>query len=370
MLLVLGIGLGGVAYALLSPHSPELEAQSRTSTALALARDALLGYAARDPNRPGQLPCPDTDNNGSAQLYAGSYCPNEVGHLPWRTLGLPDPRDGSGERLWYAVARAHSRNPASAPPLNADTPGVLAVVGSAPATDVVAIVFAPGTVVGNQRRDAANQNLAHQYLEGGNETAGTTTFVTAPAGATFNDRLLAVTRDALVAVVEMRVAREARAVLRAFFTAHGYLPFANAYADGTYRCTSGYHAGRIPRFFASECKLSATDPDWSGVTWPTWFFSNDWHRSLFYAVASRCTQPSLPGCGASGSLLAVTDLAAPNDNLQALLILPGRGLGTQSRPCLAVIDCLEDAENADGDFVYARGSVSAGRNDRLMVVSP
>ena len=370
ILVILGIGFGALIYTLVSPASLALEAQRATSEALAQAHAALIGYAAADDNRPGSLPCPDADNNGSAQLYAGSYCPSEIGRLPWRTLGLPDIRDGSGERLWYAVSRDFSRNPTGAPALNTDTPGQLAVTGSAPASSVIAVVFAPGPVLAAQARDAAGQNLAQNYLEGGNETAGTTSFVSAPASATFNDRLLPLTRDALLQALEMRVAREARAVLRAFFTANGYFPFANAYGDGTHGCTPNQYSGRIPRYFADACKIAPTDPDWGGVTWPAWFFANDWHLVAFYAVASRCVSPTVPGCAAAGSLMTVTGIPAPNDDLQALVIVPGRALGAQVRPCAAVADCLEDAENRNGDFVYAKAGVSATANDRLVAVAP
>ena len=370
MLAILGIGFGLLIYTLITPADRTLAAERMSTKALASAAAALIGYAASDDNRPGSLPCPDTDNNGSAQLYAGSYCPSEIGRLPWRTLGLPDPRDGSGERLWYAVSRDYSRNPSGAPALNSDTPGQLTVTGTVPASGVVAVIFAPGPVVGSQERDTASQNLAQNYLEGGNETAGATTFVSSGVSATFNDRLHAITRDALLTAVEMRVAREARAVLRAFFSANGYFPLANGFSDATYRCTLNQYNGRIPRFFADDCKVTATDPDWNGVTWPTWFFANDWHTIVFYAVASRCTQPSTPGCAATGSLLTANGTPAPNDSLQALVIMPGRALGSQARPCVTVADCLEDAENTNGDFVYVKSGVNAAANDRLVIVSP
>lgn len=370
ILAVLAIGFGVLIYTLVNPAQLTLEADRNTTRALASAAEALIGYAAADDNRPGSLPCPDTDNNGSSQLYAGSYCPSEIGRLPWRTLGLPDLRDGSGERLWYTVSRDYSRNPSGASALNSDTPGQLTVTGTVPVSGVVAIVFAPGAVVGGQARDTANQNLAQNYLEGGNESAGATTFVSGGISATFNDRLHAITRDALLTAVEMRVAREARAVLRAFFSANGYFPFANSFSDATYRCTLNQYSGRIPRFFADDCKVTATDPDWGGVTWPAWFFTNDWHTIVFFAVASRCTQPSTPGCAATGSLLTANGTPPPNDSLQALILMPGRALGVQARPCAAVADCLEDGENTNGDFVYVKSGVSAAANDRLMVVSP
>jgi type II secretory pathway pseudopilin PulG len=84
-----------------------------TQRALALAREALLAYAAERPIDtavgPGYLPCPDTDDDGWAESTCGSLSghlgqEDRLGRLPWKTLGLPDLRDGHGERLWYAVS--------------------------------------------------------------------------------------------------------------------------------------------------------------------------------------------------------------------------------------------------------------------------
>lgn len=370
LLVILGIGAGALVYAMAGPASLSLERDKATTAAMARARDALIGYAAKDSNRPGSLPCPDTNNDGSANLYVGSECPSYIGRLPWRTLGLPDPRDGSGERLWYAVSRNYARNPWGASPLNTDTAGQLTVTGTAPANDVIAVVFAPGAVVGSQVRDTAGQNTVANYLEGGNEASGTSTFTTGAASDGFNDKLLAITRDALSSVVEMRVAREARAVLLAFYGANGFYPFANAYGDGSYRCTEDQLSGRIPRFFADFCKAGPADPDWKGVTWPDWFFDNNWHQVVFYAVASKCTKPLSPACSASGGLLTVSSMPPPNSDIQSLLIMPGRALAGQARPCGAVADCLEDPENTDADSVYVKSAVTSTANDRLLVVAP
>jgi hypothetical protein len=84
-----------------------------TERALAEAREALVAYAAdRAINTvvgPGYLPCPDLDNDGWAESTCGSLSGDSgqderLGRLPWKTLGLPDLRDGDGERLWYAVS--------------------------------------------------------------------------------------------------------------------------------------------------------------------------------------------------------------------------------------------------------------------------
>src|SRR5882672_3976399 len=78
--------------------------QQQTTDALAMAKEALIGYAAKDPNQPGVLPCPDSDNDGSADSPCGATGVTAIGRLPWKTLGLPDVRDGAGECLWYAVS--------------------------------------------------------------------------------------------------------------------------------------------------------------------------------------------------------------------------------------------------------------------------
>ncbi len=369
-LAILAIGIGALIYGLAGPTAATLDNDRKTSAAVAQAKEALIGYAASDSNRPGSLPCPDIDNNGSAQLFAGSDCPSYIGRLPWRTLGLPDPRDGTGERLWYAVSRDFARNPSGAPALNSNAAGQLTITGAAPLNNVIAIVFAPGAVVGSQVRDAANQNSAANYLEGGNEASGTTTFTTGPASGSFNDKLLAITGEALFTVVETRIAREARAVLQSFYGANGFYPFANAYNDGTYRCTEDRSTDRIPRFFTDKCKADPGDPDWKGVTWPDWFFDNNWHEVVFYAVASKCTKPSSPACSASGGLLTISGMPPPNSNIQVLLITPGRALPGQSRPCAAVTDCLEDPENTNGDSVFVKSAITATVNDRLVVVAP
>ena len=76
-------------------------ADQTTAAALAQAREALIGRAAADKERPGSLPCPDFDDDGEA---TNGSCSVTVGRLPWKTLDLPDLRDGEGNRLWYALA--------------------------------------------------------------------------------------------------------------------------------------------------------------------------------------------------------------------------------------------------------------------------
>src|SRR5665811_1174045 len=129
MLVILVVGIAAVLVSSLSTTALNNARQNTTSNALAQAKDALIGRAAADNNMPGSLPCPDTNNDGSAELLSGNNCPSYIGRLPWKTLGLPDLRDGSGERLWYALSPAF-RDDTSAQPLNSNTKGTLLVYNS------------------------------------------------------------------------------------------------------------------------------------------------------------------------------------------------------------------------------------------------
>jgi hypothetical protein len=113
-LILIVASLGAAALGASASASARRDAASER--ALAQAREALLAYAAERPIDlrvgPGYLPCPDLDDDGWAEPTCGSLTGHlghaeRLGRLPWKTLGLPDLRDGSGERLWYAVSARH-----------------------------------------------------------------------------------------------------------------------------------------------------------------------------------------------------------------------------------------------------------------------
>lgn len=116
MLLAIALALVSVGALALTSASAAAGRERATSRALAQARDALVAYAADRPIDarvgPGYLPCPDLDDDGWAESTCGSLSGHlgqaeRLGRLPWKTLGLPDLRDGDGERLWYAVSSRH-----------------------------------------------------------------------------------------------------------------------------------------------------------------------------------------------------------------------------------------------------------------------
>jgi hypothetical protein len=190
-LIVLSLGALAALMGSLNAASQGVARAAVTESALAQAKTALIGRAARDENRPGSLPCPDVDGDGSAETLAGEHCPAYVGFLPWRTLGLTDLRDGSGARLWYVQSRTF-RDDDSAEPINNDRRGDIVLQSATGATlvsDLVAMVIAPERVVapGGVAQSRPSTDPA-QYLE----FQGF-----APAGPTFAYRQLAESNDAI-----------------------------------------------------------------------------------------------------------------------------------------------------------------------------
>lgn len=206
--------------------NPALARDEATLRKMAQARDALIGRAATDDNRPGSLPCPDTDDDGVAQMFSGNQCPAYLGRIPWKTLELGDLRDEAGERLWYALAPALRDSP-SAEPLNAQTAAELSLDGQA---NIAAIVFSPGAPTPAQ--SGRPSNLAHDYLDGANGD-GSYAYVSGPPSDAFNDKVLAIRRDDLFSAVNQRVLGEIRgpadasAGLRKSFKDSGVFPWAD-----------------------------------------------------------------------------------------------------------------------------------------------
>lgn len=239
---VLVLGALSMLVASLNRATGITERDKKTAEALAQAKAALIARAVTDANMPGSLPCPDlvttfgtnVPNDGIADMLVGDNCPSYIGRLPWKTLGLPDLRDGSGERLWYALS-TNFRDDDSAQPLNSDTAGQLTIrdpVGNTIESNVIAIVFAPGPAVGNQPRDGANANNVANFLEGENANDDTS-YVSGPATNAFNDRLMAISGDALLPQVERVVGKRFRdlPLLNTYYAAWGAFPFAAPFAN-------------------------------------------------------------------------------------------------------------------------------------------
>lgn len=221
-----------------------------TNETFAKAKEALIARAVADNNRPGSLPCPDLNDDGVAELFAGNECPNYVGRLPWRTLELPDLRDSEGERLWYALSPSH-RDHSAAEPINSNTAGQITVSGAAPATQVLAVLISPGRPLiragapAMQARDCpGNCTLRASYLDvaGGvdnaaGSTGGAINLTHVAETDSFNDRLLPIHADDIMPLAEKRAGREVSLALKARYegwqaaTGKGFYPWAAPFND-------------------------------------------------------------------------------------------------------------------------------------------
>ena len=222
-------------------------------SSLARAKEALIARAVADLDRPGSLPCPDLITNlpgnnipgdGKADLFSMNQCPSYVGWLPWITLDLPELVDDSSTRLWYVLA-PQLRDDDGAQPINSNTALGMSVDGVS--DSVAALIIAPGAALAGQNRPSNNPA---DYLEGENGNGNDHIFVTGPQSATFNDQMVIITRQELMAAVEKRVANELKTCLAQHAadnlnTAHTY-PWPALLSDTGYRGSAGALFGLVP----------------------------------------------------------------------------------------------------------------------------
>ena len=297
-----GIAATTVLVTSLSSTAIQNEQTRKTNASLALAKQGLIGRAAvggPGGDHPGSLPCPDTNNDGNAE----GTCANvgqQIGRLPWKTLGLPDLRDADGERLWYAVS-PNFRDIVSNI-INSNTSGQLNVTGTIGAENVAAIVFAPGAQINAERRDGVErQNTVTNYLE--SIPYPGYTYYAAPPGDDYNDRMMVITSADIFSVVQKRVANEVQIALNAYFATNGMFPFAASAINSD--CMASGHAtgcasvqnltaGLIP----GKPNSVAGFPDYSGTATllggesSDWFETNKWRSVVSYQVSPACTTPT------------------------------------------------------------------------------
>jgi type II secretory pathway pseudopilin PulG len=344
------------------------EREDRSMSALRKAKAALIAYAANEqwqlyralPSvppaayfQPGALLCPDQDDDGDADCF-GSNTASMIGRLPFKTLGIDDLRDASGERLWYALSHDFRKLRCSVPPappitgcttINSDTLGQLTVTGMAPATQVVAIVFAPGAAldlraVGGPQQDRtsiAAHNDYTNYLENvnlGDNIHFTFTSTGLPT-PTSNDRLLAITQADLIAAVEpvvaANIARDVKPLMQDYFTKWGAYPFAMTFAAPppsvtAYQGASGQQQGLLP----------LTDD-------PTWF---KWWKA---------TVTQIPPGGSGTEIVTSWNCSVYSSPLQAVCHVSYTDGASppdpsQARPDIKIQIFLQNANTAFGDI--------------------
>lgn len=339
----------------LNSRSIELAQASRTAAALGEAKTALIGYALSSQTRPGGLPCPDADNDGLSDPCDSAA---NTGRLPIKTLGLGLLEDAGGETLWYALDPGFDA--LGGVDINSDKPAALRVDGAA--TEIVAVILAPGPALPGQSRAGARRNDPASYLEGDNADADNN--FSRIAGGDFNDRIITVSRDELMQSVERRVLKELAGLIAAYAATNG-LPYAAPVGAPPADCTPGITQGLLPLGIAASCPPL---PDWA---LPSWFAGDKWNGLVWYAMEDSCFNN--PSC--TGSIV-IRNTQPPVTQARSILLAAGRALDTlgQTQPPPArnaITELLDSPVNNDGtDNLFEMLPLGASNNDQLLVAAP
>ncbi len=373
VLLLVGVGVAATLFTFFSSTELTLESDRNTAAALAQAKQALIARAVTDDNRPGSFPCPDADGDGVADLLSGPDCPSYIGRLPWRSLRIPDLRDASGERLWYALSRPF-RDDNSAQ-INSDTRGAITVFeadGTSQLTsEAVAVIFAPGAAFGVQVRDGANQNIAVNYLDissginNANPVFPSGPFIVGrvrdAGNPNYNDRVLFVTTAEFMPTVEMRVAREIRSRLQSYRANSlcACYPWADNFLGSDGISDVGVNRGRLPVTAAPENWGTGSIP-----ALPSWVATNSWHNVIYYSVGRQSSDGGGAGCT---TCVDISLTVNGNPGFDAVFFTPGTPRAGVTRPSNSLGDYLEDAQNNSGTGdVYTTPSSPALDRDRIV----
>ena len=237
MLVIVVLGIAAALVRSLSSSGLRIERDKITADALAQAKAALISYSTVYPEThlkgsperivfvPGHLPCPDASstigNEGDEDPNCGTKGVTVIGYLPWKTLGLPPLRDGWGNCLWYAVSGSFKANPKT-DLLNWDSLGQFQIVGADGSTVItgataetrpVAVIFSPGPPLPGLNRIGGIGECGGDYdpthfldtvATVSNATPNSTadaisTIAAAGQEASYNDRLLWISRDDILA---------------------------------------------------------------------------------------------------------------------------------------------------------------------------
>jgi hypothetical protein len=200
-------GLGYAMFASLQKSGVIGTSSGDQTQSFAEAKAALLAYALGNPRIPGALPCPDMDADGEAEFTTNGACPNVLGRLPWKTLGLDNPvRDAGGESLWYALS-PNFRDDASAQPVNVANKGLVSLGAE---SDLAALIIGPGRKLdgqGSRGNTFRPTNRITEYLESPTSDSGLS-FATSSATKPVNDSFVAINRKELMFGIAQRAATD------------------------------------------------------------------------------------------------------------------------------------------------------------------
>lgn len=326
ILLVFALILVVLAYTVRTLNSNDLQARENAKTfqALAEAKAALISWSVSHPYLPGLMPYPD--RNADPKGYDGlSDCPGGttlpshlIGRLPWKGGDYNDCnnllgglgkefKDASNEPLWYAVSEnlVHIYSPSGDPIINPniiDNPpyGAWLTVydknGQLISDKVAAVIIAPGVPLNDQDRSSGIAGTP-DYLDSFNLQAGggaksNRTYSAADEDFYmgedsrsvrsdnttyqqpyyFNDKLVYITIDELMAEIEKRATGEARKALQKYYASQGSYPHAAKLGATTnYSCDGSSLKGFLPTESKTTTGCSCT---WGATRTCTCPFTN------------------------------------------------------------------------------------------------
>lgn len=321
---IIGLGAAALVFKMFNASSLQAEQDKKTMQALNETKQALIAWAVSHPNHPGILPFPDR-NDDAPRFYddksdcvtVGVVGSHLIGRLPLLSdVNCVNPQQGlgvagvdaTGERLWYSVSINLVRMSDASPtpvinPSIVNSPAqpwfVVRDRGGAIISDrVAAVIIAPGAPLPNQDRSSGIAN-PNQYLDKivmadntpyqnyGYQDPATNPVQEFIIGDDFrrvakndptyknqsvepyyyNDKLVYITIDELIAAIEKRAAAELRTQLLNYKQAtddltplipnDGYFPYAAKLgASKAYACVTNQVAGVLP--ISNPAPASAT----------------------------------------------------------------------------------------------------------------
>jgi len=403
LLALLAVLMVGGAWWLLSVITPvnrvALE-RAKNAPVLMQAKQALLGWSAseailKSELNPGRLPCPEAIGYiGTAN--EGIMSPNcalpAIGRLPWRSLGIDQPRDATGEPLWYVVSTGWAFNGTHPIGINSNSLGNLTVDGQANAA--VALIIAPGrpmVVAPNANQLAAGCAARTQvrnpaapnyldYLECQNVAGATlrTAVVDNAINAVLNDQMLVVTAEDVMKVVEpvvtARIQRDVVPQLQNTYAsaswggsvAEPFFPFAVSYpapptaldaATSDFKGAVGASQGLLPLTYsgpaATPCVTATDGPrcDPNFIAWNIASISATQTGGAATTFSSNCAASSATQvtCTVNFSvLLCILCVVDADVRVQANASNVGRALKTLNAGAASGLTTLTAPLQADG----------------------
>lgn len=247
------------------------EQEARTQLILQQTKAALIAWSVTHRTTPGRLPCPEDTSliGGNSEGNALTSCANSntlIGRIPWRTLGLDEPRDASGEQLWYVLSPGFRQ----VPPLgsNGIANGQIQLDGAL--DNIAALIIAPGLALPGQTRplpSATAPPASANFLDLGN--AAGPAFLSSGPPSTFNDRVISLSTRELFMAMRFRVLAEIRGAfgpeygLRRYHRDNGSFPATGTPLSGLYfdTATRDWLApGSNPDLWFSQVTYASSSP--------------------------------------------------------------------------------------------------------------